>query len=42
MKETVTFQYEKFWVAYRRQKPSGDFEKWNVRGWDRTRNRPVS
>lgn len=39
--EKVQFQYQQLWVGYRKQLPDGKFAKWNIKGWDRVRNRPV-
>jgi type VI protein secretion system component Hcp len=39
--ESVSLSGRKYWTAYRRQKPSGNFDDWTVRGWDRIKNAPA-
>jgi type VI protein secretion system component Hcp len=39
--ESVSLAYRKLWTAYRLQKPSGDFAKWTIQGWDRLKNAPA-
>jgi type VI protein secretion system component Hcp len=39
--EKVQFQYQQLWFGYRKQLPDGNYAKWNIKGWDRVRNRPT-